>query len=65
MLAYGLNHGRLCDLCRDLYTAIWGRVRKVPGADGGVDFREARRWHQRIYGGLVSVTSKAYISARC
>jgi hypothetical protein len=52
---------------RSLYNHAWNRVRDYSGLGGetslgfGVGMNEARHWHRRAYGGLVSSN---YICAR-
>jgi hypothetical protein len=41
---------------RSFYNNAWNRIRDIrdPGAGFGVGRHEARHWHRRVYGGLVS-----------
>ena len=45
-------HSNRCSLLSDTYNYAWSRVRDRAAVGFGKD--EARVWHRRVYGGLVS-----------
>lgn len=38
-----------------MFDYVWGRIKNLVGVSA-VGHSEARHWHHRVYGGLVSLT---------